>query len=131
MCMVWPAAVAMYHSAEAERGAAYQKKVLAAWPEAQREELAAGPVARAGIETLGQGRDGSSLPRRVPTFKNNNGGNPVIPASLFQIVETALQAGHNPVELVRGKLALQVNVFEHSEQVLILRRAWSNRPAEE
>jgi hypothetical protein len=43
----WPAAAAMYHSATPELGAAYQQKVMAAWPEALRMASAAPRVAMA------------------------------------------------------------------------------------
>ncbi|HVC63030.1 MAG TPA: transglycosylase SLT domain-containing protein [Acetobacteraceae bacterium] len=41
----WPKAAAMYHSATPELGAAYQQKVMAAWPEAQAMAEAAPRVA--------------------------------------------------------------------------------------
>jgi Transglycosylase SLT domain len=51
----WPAAVALYHSTEAGRGAAYQKKVLAAWPEEQGGDQAFSPAARLWGATLPSG----------------------------------------------------------------------------
>jgi hypothetical protein len=52
----WPAAVARYHSATPELGAAYQRQVMAIWPEEQGAPVVAeaSPLQRAWAATLNQ-----------------------------------------------------------------------------
>jgi hypothetical protein len=48
----WPRAAALYHSATPELGAAYQRKVMAVWPEEQNNPAAPSPLATAWAATL-------------------------------------------------------------------------------
>lgn len=69
----WPAAAALYHSATPELGAAYQQKVMAAWPEALRMAGAAPRLAMA------QGSGGTLTPSLFPPPPRRSAGALILP----------------------------------------------------
>ena len=73
----WPMAAALYHSATPTLGAAYQRRVMAAWPEGRRLLLpitGTPPLVRAWAATLPDGSGFSvflqARPRRLPPHRD-------------------------------------------------------------
>ena len=76
-----------------------------------------------GIEPLGERRDGRSLARRVPAFKDDDGGDAVVPAGLLEVVQTSLQPRHDALVFLARELLLQVDVFQHDGNKILYGRS--------
>ncbi len=67
----------------------------------------------ARVQALGESGDCRALAGSVPAFEDNHRRHAVVPARLFQIVETMLHRRQRPLVLLPREFPLEVDVFEH------------------